>query len=306
MGLPAAGKSTLAGELLARGYLRLNRDLRGGTLAGVASELGRALAAGTRRVVLDNTYPTRASRAAVVAAGRRYGVPVRCVWLATALEDAQVNAVRRLLAVHGRLPEPDELARLARADPGCFGPGAQYAHRRQLEPPADDEGFAAIEVRPFVRVPDDAGAPAVIVDVDDLVRIGRPTTVADVRLADGAAHAVAAWRAAGWLVVGTAWQPALVGAPAVVDAQVAAVDARTAELLGGPLPIATCWHPAGPPRCWCRKPLPGLGLRLARAHGIALARSIVVGHVDRGPSERGLAARLGAAYLEADRLPRPP
>jgi len=85
----------------------------------------------------------------------------------------------------------------------------------------------------------------------------------------------------------------------------AAIDARTAELLGAPLPIATCWHPAGPPRCWCRKPLPGLGLRLARAHGIALARSIVVGHVDRGPSERGLAVRLGATYLEADRLPLP-
>lgn len=305
MGLPAAGKSSLAGELLARGYVRLNRDLRGGTLAGLAGELEHVVAAGARRVVLDNTYTTRASRAAVVAVGHRYGVPVRCLWLATALEDAQVNAAARLLAVHGRLPEPDELARLARTDPGCFGPGAQYNHRRQLEPPADDEGFAAIAVHPFVRKPDDAGAPAVIVDVDDLVRVGRPTTVADVRLADGAAAALAAWRAAGWLVVGTAWQPALVGSPADVGAQVAAIDARTAELLGAPLPIATCWHPAGPPRCWCRKPLPGLGLRLARAHGIALARSIVVGHVDRGPSERGLAVRLGATYLEADRLPLP-
>ncbi|HVV88030.1 MAG TPA: hypothetical protein VHE35_33545, partial [Kofleriaceae bacterium] len=76
-------------------------------------------------------------------------------------------------------------------------------------------------------------------------------------------------------------------------------------LLGAPLPIATCWHPAGPPRCWCRKPFPGLGLLLARAHGLALARSI---HAGRGPADRGFAARLGAAYVEADdgRLPPPP
>jgi len=47
--------------------------------------------------------------------------------------------------------------------------------------------------------------------------------------------------------------------------------------------------------CWCRKPLPGLALALARAHGFDLSRST---HVGRGPADRGFAARTGMIYRE--------
>ena len=70
MGIPGAGKSRIAEEHVARGYLRLNRDERGGSLRDVAGALDEALAAGTRRVVLDNTYLTRAARSHVVEVGR--------------------------------------------------------------------------------------------------------------------------------------------------------------------------------------------------------------------------------------------
>jgi aryl-alcohol dehydrogenase-like predicted oxidoreductase len=59
MGMPAAGKSSLAQELVAAGYQRLNRDERGGTLSALARALDAGLAGGERRWVLDNTYPTR-------------------------------------------------------------------------------------------------------------------------------------------------------------------------------------------------------------------------------------------------------
>ena len=62
IGIPGAGKSTLAQRYTARGYTRLNRDERGGTLRELARELGRELVH-SKRVVLDNTYPSRASRA---------------------------------------------------------------------------------------------------------------------------------------------------------------------------------------------------------------------------------------------------
>src|SRR5258707_548301 len=61
-GLSGAGKSTRVAELVDAGYQRLNRDQRGGTLAALAAEIDRSLAAGASRVVLDNTYVTRASR----------------------------------------------------------------------------------------------------------------------------------------------------------------------------------------------------------------------------------------------------
>ena len=62
MGIPGAGKSRIAAEHVARGYVRLNRDERGGTLRALAGELDTTLASGATRVVLDNTYLTRAAR----------------------------------------------------------------------------------------------------------------------------------------------------------------------------------------------------------------------------------------------------
>jgi aryl-alcohol dehydrogenase-like predicted oxidoreductase/histidinol phosphatase-like enzyme len=300
MGMPGAGKSTLAGELVERGYARFNRDERGGTLDKLARALEVALEEGVRTAVLDNTYPTRASRAPVLDAAYRHALPVRCVWLDTPIEQAQVNAVRRLLARYGELPGPGELGRLSKQDPGAFRPTAQFHWRRDVEPPAMDEGFAAVERVPFVRAADDGAdrVRALVVDVDDVVRVGRPVRAEDVVLVEGVAEALAAWRAAGWSVVGTAWQPAVGEGRATLE-DVAAVDARTVELLGATMEVVTCPHPAGPPVCWCRKPLPGLGLVLERRHRIALARSV---HVGRGAADRGFAERLGMRYLEAGAL----
>jgi hypothetical protein len=62
MGIPGAGKSGHASWYVERGYARLNRDERGGSLAALADVLDEKLSYGPRRVVLDNTYLTRASR----------------------------------------------------------------------------------------------------------------------------------------------------------------------------------------------------------------------------------------------------
>jgi histidinol phosphatase-like enzyme len=64
-----------------------------------------------------------------------------------------------------------------------------------------------------------------------------------------------------------------------------------------------CPHAGGPPKCWCRKPLPGLGLLLARRHHLDLSSSI---HVGRGPADRGFAERLGMRYVDfANGFPAP-
>ena len=91
MGIPGAGKSRVAGDYVARGYQRLNRDERGGSLRELATALDESLAAGERHVVLDNTYLTRAARSFVVEAAERHGLAARCLWLDTPLAQAQVN-----------------------------------------------------------------------------------------------------------------------------------------------------------------------------------------------------------------------
>ena len=275
MGIPGAGKSRVAEEYVARGYLRLNRDERGGSLRELAAALDEALSAGSRRIVLDNTYLTRAARNDVIEAARRHRVPTRCVWLDTPLAQAQVNLVERLLERFGSLPEPEQLRELARRDPGVLAPTSQMRAARELEPPSTDEGFAGVEHVPFVRAPSSRrGAAGVFVAAAALAQPG--------------------WEAA--LEQGDRSAPHLVfdWSPDGDAAALAEAVARLSPRVSGPVESALCPHAAGPPTCWCRPPLPGLPLAFARAHGIDVSRSVLIGV---GPAHRTLATTLGARYL---------
>jgi phosphoglycolate phosphatase-like HAD superfamily hydrolase len=341
-GMPAAGKTTLAFDYAARGYVRLNRDERGGSLLDLARVLDRELAAGATHVVLDNTYATRASRAPVIEVAKRHDVPVRCLVVTTTLEQAQANAVARMLELHGRLLEPDEMRKTA-----TIAPSAQFRYRREYEPPRADEGFVSVEDIGFVaremrRAPatvtaastedtqgpttststtndtqgpttttsttndtqgpttstpttnDTAFAarrPALLVELDDIVWAGRPIRIHQLALLPGIREALQRWHDAGYVLAGTTWQTS------------PSLDELLPEQLGLPFVIARCRHPAGPPVCWCRKPMPGLALLLAHKHGLDLARSV---HIGKGAADRGFATRAGLRYFDiADGFPAP-
>jgi predicted kinase len=273
MGIPGAGKTRHARALAADGALRLNRDERGGTLRDLAADLTAALDDGAdRRIVIDNTYLTRAQRSHVIDAAAGRGVPVRCIWHDTPLAQAQVNLVLRLLDVFGHLPTPEELAAAARRRPGLHTPTSQMRTVRELEIPTPEEGFAAVERITFTRERPDGGTPAVVVAAS---AVGRP----------GWRDAVGRRPAVPHLLLD--WRPGAGGDPA-----------RSAEALAsvvaGALEVAVCRHPGGPPRCWCRPPLPGLALEFGRRHDVDWAVSTVVGS---SPAHRALAAALGAGYV---------
>jgi aryl-alcohol dehydrogenase-like predicted oxidoreductase/predicted kinase len=270
MGIPGAGKGRVAAEYVDRGYARLNRDERGGSLKELAAALEAELASGARRVVLDNTYLTRASRSYVLDAAGAHGLGARCLWVDTPLAQAQVNLVERLLDRFGSLPAPEELRGRARTEAGLLLPTSQMRALRELEPPALEEGWASVEQVPFVRLP-------------------RPgATRAGVFVAAGALSRP------GWEEVFAAADPT---APLLLfdwrpdgdEDGVAELAARIARRVEA----AVCPHPGGPPACWCRPPLPGLPLAFARTHGIDPARSVLVG---TGPAHRALAAAIGAGF----------
>ncbi|MBV9941399.1 MAG: aldo/keto reductase [Solirubrobacterales bacterium] len=278
MGIPGAGKTRLAEEYRARGYLRLNRDERGGALRDLAEELERRLGQGTPRIVLDNTYLTRSARSYVVDAAARRGVPVRCVWLETPLAQAQVNLVERLLERFGVLPTPEQLRELARREPGALAPTQQMRALRELEPPSLDEGFATVEVMPFTRTPP--------------VRRTRTGVfiAASALCAPGHEQALEQPGAETPYLVFD-WIPH--GAADALEPMVARVRATVGT---GLVEAAFCPHGGGPPRCWCRPPLPGLPLAFARSHGIDLAGSVLIG---TSAAHRTLARALGVRYKPA-------
>ena len=273
MGIPGAGKSFLADEYVARGHVRLNRDERGGTLRELAAALDEELSSGGGPFVLDNTYLTRAARSYVVDVARRHGVPARCIWLDTPLAQAQVNLVERLLERFGSLPSPEELRATAPREPGVHAPTSQMRALRELEPPAADEGFASVEQVPFKRVQGPGHA--------------------------GVFVAAAAFRQSGWkgaLEEGDRRAPHLIfdWSPDGAVEELAEVASLLAVEVSGPVESAMCPHPAGPPTCWCRPPLPGLPLAFAREHDIDPARSTLIG---TAPAHRTLATTLGARYV---------
>ena len=301
MGTAGAGKSTRAAELVGRGYVRLNRDEAGGRLGGLLPALEARLRAGSRAVVLDNTYLSRAARNAVIETAWAQGMPVRCEWRDTSLEDAQVNVVQRMLARHGRLLGPDELRRAARDDPGAVGPGVLFRHRRELEPPEASEGFARVDAVPFVRQPRPGfEGRALIVWYDGVLRASRsgartPRSPEDVVVLPGAREAIACHRDEGWRILGLSWHPE-VAAGTMSAEDVVAIFARTHELLGVEIEYEWCPHGDGPAACWCRKPLPGLGVMLVERHRLDPARCVYVGH---DASDRAFSRALGFQYREA-------
>ena len=276
MGIPGAGKTRVAAAHVERGYARLNRDERGGSLRDLAGALDESLAAGARAVVLDNTYLTRASRSHVLDVAARHGASVECVWLDISLAQAQVNLVERLLDRFGALPGPEELRRLAKIEPGVLAPTSQMRALRGLEPPSPDEGFAAVQRVPFERERWPGDAPGVFVARAAL-------------RSDDWRRAVGGLGESGHTLLFD-WSP---------DGRVhdlAADGARLAAELGVPVETALCPHGGGPPICWCRPPLPGLVLAFARARHVDVGRSILVG---TSPAHRALAEALGTSYVAA-------
>ena len=265
MGIPGAGKSRVAEDYVARGYLRLNRDERGGSLRELADALEEELASGVRRVVLDNTYLTRAVRSYVIDAAGRQGIPTRCIWLDTPLAQAQANHVERLLDQFGSLPTA-----------GVLAPTSQMRAHRELEPPSADEGWDSVEQLHFERTRESpvAGA-AVFVAAAALEQRGWKEALDQGDR--GAPHLVFDWRPG-----------------ETVDALAPAVASLAAEV-SGRVEGALCPHAAGPPSCWCRPPLPGLPLAFAHAHNVDPSASIVIGV---RPAHRTLAATLGARYVD--------
>lgn len=136
------------------------------------------------------------------------------------------------------------------------------------------------------------GRPGLILDLDDVA--------ADARVPEHVVETMRQHHADGWALFVFAWRPQVARgekAPADVDAEFAALR----DNIGVPVATGACVHDAGPPACWCRKPIPGRIIEFADRSGISLARSIVTGSA---AADRTMAERIGARFEPLDYLRR--
>lgn len=307
-GIQGAGKSTVVERYVDAGYLRLNRDLAGGSLDDLIAPLSAHLAGNDPRAVLDNTYGTWVSRRAVLRAAHRAGVPVRCVHLDTPSHEALINISLRILGRYGRLLGPDELKELSKTDPNLPPPAALARYNASAEPPQLDEGFAHIERVAFVRRASAAtdataaGHKALLLDVDGTLRQTKsgeiyPRDPEDVEILPGRRKRLVQWLDAGWQLFFVSNQSG-VASGKVSEAAVQAGFERTRELLDLPIvDVAYCPHPAFPAGCFCRKPMPGMAVALAQKHALDLSKSVMVGDRD---TDADFAKAIGARYFDAE------
>ncbi len=302
MGIQGAGKSELVEAYEAAGYARLNRDVLGGKLEDLVPELDRLLSEGARRVVLDNTYPTRISRVSVIDVAHKHRLPVRCRYLATSAADARFNVALRVFKRYGRMLSPDEMKELTKTDPNLPPPIAMQRWLDSFEPPALDEGFSVVDEIPFVRRQDSSlVGKGLLLDVDGTIRKTKsgelyPRVPEDIELLPGRTEVLQRWIDQGYQLFFVSNQSGVASNHLTREAADACF-ARTVELLGLPIKeIAYCPHSAFPAACFCRKPMPGLGVQLMMRYGLAREHLVMVGDMD---SDEAFARGIGARYIDA-------
>lgn len=302
MGIQGAGKSELVEAYESSGYARLNRDVLGGKLDDLVPELDRLLTAGTRRVVLDNTYPTRISRGPVIDVAHKHRLPVRCRYLATSVADARFNVALRMFKRYGKMLSPDEMKEFTKTDPNLPPPVAMQRWMDSFEPPATDEGFSVVDEIPFSRRPDESLVnKGLLLDVDGTIRKTQsgelyPRTPEDIELLPGRPEKLREWIDRGYQLFLVSNQSGVASNHLTSEAADACF-ARTVELLGlAVTEIAYCPHSAFPAACFCRKPMPGLGVQLIMRYRLAPEHLVMVGDMD---SDEAFARGIGAKYYDA-------
>lgn len=127
VGYPGSGKSTLVKKFLEpRGYIRIDGDLL--KTPSKMVQVARSYI-GTHSVVFDATNGTKEKREHFLQFAKEHGVPVRCIWVKTSLEDSMEQNRQRAQEGGPKVPEV-----------------AFYVYRKHFESPTQQECTTLVEI----------------------------------------------------------------------------------------------------------------------------------------------------------------
>ena len=301
MGINGAGKSTLVQQLVAQGYHRINRDTTGGTLDGQVKIAELQILDGvTKKIVLDNTYPTVESRKTIIKFAKHWQAKISCHWLTTSFEDAQLNACLRMVKKTGKLLSPEEMK--ASKDPNLFPPVALFNYRKIFEKPTTNEGFDEVIEFPFKRIwPSEYKNKAIILDYDGTLResLGQydyPIKLSDIKVNRISTNIIHEFKQRGYLILGASNQS---GISKGILSDNDAIDCfkETNRQLNIDVDFMYCPHRIPPVSCYCRKPHPGMGAYFIEKYKLLPSLCVMVG--DQTTDET-FAERCGFKFIYAN------
>lgn len=279
VGYPASGKSTVATTYIDQGFVYVNRDTAGGRVIDLLVDVISALRSG-KNVVLDNTFPTRESRAPFIKAAQDAKQPVVCALMNTTIEEAQFNACLRMARMRDKILSPQEIK--ADKSPNIFPPAVLFAYRKQFEKPTESEGFERIQKIPFVRRFDVSWVnKAIFLDYDGTIRQTRsgakwPTNHDDIEILPNVGKVLDRWLKQGYRLLGVSNQSAIANR-SLTDQQARSCFEATNALLKMQIEYAYCPHNPAPISCYCRKPMPGLAVGFFVKYKLDPQQCIMVG-----------------------------
>lgn len=299
-GLPASGKSTVVKEYVDAGFICISRDVIGGSLSNVTEQLRQIInKSSPNNIILDNTYITVESRKEPIEIGLQNGYEVKCIQMMTSFEDAQFNAVSRMIKKYGKLLSVDEMK--ITKDPNMFPVAAMYKAKKIYEAPKKEEGFVDVIKYQFKRQSNGYTNKAIIFDYDGTLRKTKsgnnfPMTIDDIEILPGRIGMLKKLKEQGYILLGASNQSNIAKGLMTLDKSIECFK-HTNKLLGVDIDFEFCPHSVPPIVCYCRKPGPGIGVVFIEKYKLNPSQTIMVGDMT---SDETFANRCGFKFCNAN------
>lgn len=300
-GFPASGKSSITKELAFQNLCAvLNRDTEGGTIADLLPKL-EALLINKTNVVLDNLFPTVESRKPFIDLCKKYGVDISCKVMSTSIEEAQFNAVQRMINLTGKFPSLEEIKKSKH--PNIFPVVVLFKYKKEFQKPTVAEGFSKVEVVKFERKDNpEFTNKALILDYDGTLRdcIGGnekyPVSEDQIKIKNNRTKVLQAYKDQGYVLLGASNQSGIAKGILTYDKAVELFN-HTNKLLGHDIDVSFCPHQSAPPVCYCRKPQVGMFVDFMNRYKLDRKRCIFVGDFT---TDASFAKRCGIQYYDQE------
>jgi histidinol-phosphate phosphatase family protein len=295
-GFPASGKSTVTKSYVNQGYIELNRDTEGGTIAQLLPKM-EILLQNKKSIILDNLFPTVESRKPFINLAKKYNKNISCIVMSTSIEDSMFNFVQRAINILGEFPNPDLIKKTKH--PSIFPPTVFFKYRKEFQRPTHSEGFNSISDYKFTRIDSGYTNKALLLDYDGTLRDcinGNdmyPTSVDQIRIRPRCKEILQNY-INDYKIFGISNQSGIAKGSLTQDKAKELFD-YTNKLLGIDIEYKFCPHPSHPISCYCRKPGIGFFVELMLKYKLSRKDCIFVGDMT---SDKTFANRAGIQYVD--------